>query len=156
MTAARLKKGAAACICLALVGLSGCVCRLDLPETAVSVEDAQLAVEIAATPHARACGLAYRDHLPADRGMLFVLPEPTELSFWMANTRMPLSIAFLDEERRVISLQNAQPSQRKRRYRSPAPASYVIEASPDWFARHDVGEGDVFSFRLPGGSQSKN
>ena len=80
---------------------AGCACRLDLPQTTIAAVDTFLEVEIAADPHARACGLAYRDHLPDEWGMLFVLPEPKEVEFWMGATRMPLSIAFLDEEGQV-------------------------------------------------------
>ena len=61
--------------------------------------------------------------------MLFVLPESMEVEFWMGETRMPLSIAFLDEEGEVLDIQQTRPAQRRERYRSPAPARYAVEVN---------------------------
>ena len=134
---------------LAVLAAAGCACRLDLPQTTISSADTFLDVEIAADPHARACGLAYRDHLPEAQGMLFVLPEPTEVAFWMGETRMPLSIAFLSEQGEVLEIRQARPSQRRERYRSPGPARYVVEANIGWFERNRITAGTVFDIQLP-------
>jgi hypothetical protein len=66
-------------------------------------------VEVAATPSERRRGLMGRTHLPADGGMLFVFEQPGRHCFWMRDTPLPLSIAFIDSAGRVASLTDMQP-----------------------------------------------
>ena len=138
-------------IAVVLLGNAGCVCSAHLPETSLTVDHTQLELEVASTPKDRACGLAYRSELKAHRGMLFVVPEPTDLEFWMGNTRLPLSIAFLDDNGQVLSISDARPLQRHEHYRSPAPARYAIEVNVGWFEEHGVSVGDLLSIELPEG-----
>ena len=84
-------------------------CPLELPMVQVVVKGHDLTIELATTPEARSCGLSLRDSLPANRGMLFVYAEPEILTFWMKNTRMPLSIAFIDTAGRIVSIQKMNP-----------------------------------------------
>ena len=67
------------------------------------------AVEVAATPGARGRGLMGRTHLAADNGMLFVFEQPGRHCFWMRDTPLPLSIAFIDSTGRIASLADMQP-----------------------------------------------
>ena len=67
------------------------------------------AVEVAATPRARQRGLMGRTHLAADRGMLFVFEQPGRHCFWMRDTPLPLSIAFIDAAGRIASLADMAP-----------------------------------------------
>ena len=124
-------------------------CPLSLPSTEVKVKASHLKLEIAATPEARKCGLSNRHNLPDDKGMLFVVPKPKMLSFWMANTQLQLSIAFLDAEGRVLSIQSMKPGQTQERYLSPEPARFAIEVNKGWFSRHQVEVGDTIELRLP-------
>lgn len=124
-------------------------CPISLPTMDVIVGNARLKLEIAATPEARECGLSRRDTLPPDHGMLFVVPKPIILDFWMAETDLPLSIAFLNESGKIMSIQDMMPDQPKVHFRSPAPARYAIEVNQGWFAEHKVGVGDVIEVRLP-------
>ncbi len=123
-------------------------CPLPLPKSVVTIEGHQLTVEIAATTDAIVCGLSHRASLPKDHGMLFVFTPPRPLSFWMKDTQVPLSIAFLDTAGRILSIQEMTPLQILLRYRSPGPASYALEVNQGWFARHDIGVGD--RVQLPG------
>lgn len=66
-------------------------------------------VEVAATPEARGRGLMGRTHLPADGGMLFVFEQPGRHCFWMRDTPLPLSIAFIDPGGRIVSLADMRP-----------------------------------------------
>ena len=66
-------------------------------------------VEVAATPSERRRGLMGRTHLPADGGMLFVFEQPGRHCFWMRDTPLPLSVAFIDSTGRVASLTDMQP-----------------------------------------------
>jgi len=118
-------------------------CPLPLPVSEIRVEGFQLAVEIATTTEAIRCGLSHRKTLPAERGMLFIFAEPRPLTFWMKDTQLPLSIAFLDSNGRILSIQDMTPLQILVRYRSPVPASYALEVNQGWFARHGIAVGDL-------------
>ena len=124
-------------------------CPLELPTVHVVVMGHDLTIELATTPEARSCGLSLRDSLPANRGMLFVYAEPEILTFWMKNTRMPLSIAFIDAAGRIVSIQKMNPFPTTTVYASPVPALYALEVNQGWFEENGVGVGDVVEFNLP-------
>jgi len=121
----------------------------DFPVSLITIKEHRIHVEIAATPHARACGLSHRKNLAEDRGMLFVYPTDRHLSFWMKETVIPLSIAFLDKEGRIMSIQRMIPDQVEERYRSPGPARYALEMNQDWFAANQVKVGDRVVVAIP-------
>lgn len=136
-----------------LLVLSGCSveeCPRDLPAITLAINGHHLEVEVADTPDSRRCGLAFRDQLAADRGMLFVYEQEQPLVFWMKNTRLPLSIAYLDGERRIVDLQDMTATESEQRYPSTAPARYALEANLGWFQRHGIAQGDQVLFELPG------
>jgi uncharacterized membrane protein (UPF0127 family) len=124
-------------------------CPFELPTLQVAVKGHDLTIELATTPEARSCGLSLRDNLPANRGMLFVYAEPEILTFWMKNTRMPLSIAFIDTASRIVSIQKMNPFPITTVYESPVPALYALEVNQGWFEENGVGVGDAVEFRLP-------
>jgi hypothetical protein len=124
-------------------------CPFELPEVRVVVKGHVLTIELATTPEARSCGLSLRDSLPANRGMLFVYAEPEILTFWMKNTRMPLSIAFIDTAGRIASIQKMNPFPLTTVYASPVPVLYALEVNQGWFEENGVGVGDVVEFNLP-------
>jgi uncharacterized protein len=103
----------------------------------------EVLVEIADGPFERMRGLMYRTALGRDRGMLFVYEEEQELSFWMRNTFIPLSIAFIDSERRIVDIQNMRPlDDRPPHYVSSEPAQYALEVNRGFFEQRDVIVGD--------------
>jgi len=106
-------------------------------------------VEIAATPSARACGLSLRDTLPADHGMLFVYRNDWIREFWMKDTFVPLDIAYLGAEGRILEIRQMYPRDAERRYRSSGPARYALETHLGWFQSHGVGVGDMIHLGLP-------
>jgi uncharacterized membrane protein (UPF0127 family) len=124
-------------------------CPFELPTLRVAVKGHDLTIELATTPETRSCGLSLRDCLPADRGMLFVYAEPEILAFWMKNTRMPLSIAFIDTAGRIVSIQKMNPFPITTVYESPVPALYALEVNQGWFEENGVGVGDVVELNLP-------
>jgi len=124
-------------------------CPMQLPTMDVSIGVTQLTLEIAATPETRECGLSKRNTLPMNHGMLFVVPKPIILDFWMTDTALPLSIAFMDETGRSRRIQHMTPDQPQEHFRSPAPARYAIEVNHGWFAEHKVAVGDEMDIRLP-------
>lgn len=125
-----------------------CACPFELPETTLIVKDRKLTVEVAIAPKARGCGLSRRNHLPQDNGMLFVYNSPRTLQYWMKDTFIPLSIAFLDAAGRIMSIQQMAPDQTAERYRSPKPAQYVLEVNRGWFDLHHIKVGDTVFFNL--------
>ena len=122
---------------------SGWSCPYDLPTIPVVIKGHQLTVELATTPATKSCGLSHRASLPANRGMLFVYPEPEILTFWMKDTFMPLDIAFIDADGRIVSIQKMNPFPITTVYSSPAPVLYALEVNQGWFKANGVGIGDV-------------
>jgi uncharacterized membrane protein (UPF0127 family) len=106
-------------------------------------------VELATTPKARACGLSNRVKLPENRGMLFIYAAPGPRTFWMKDTHIPLSIAFLDDSGLISSIQHMTPMQTDERYRSLQPVRYALEVNQGWFAEHGIGVGDLVEMKLP-------
>jgi uncharacterized membrane protein (UPF0127 family) len=124
-------------------------CGTELPVVALRIGAAELRVEVASTPTTRACGLSQRDRLDPERGMLFVFPEAAPRKFWMNDTRIPLSIAFLDAERRVLNVLAMTPLETEPRYPSAGAARYALEVNEGWFEQHAIGVGDLAEFTLP-------
>lgn len=129
---------------LIVTGLSPALhaCPLELPTAIVSVNGHQLVVEVALTPQAHACGLSHRFHLDENRGMLFVFSQPGLKTFWMKNTYIPLSIAFLDAAGKIINIEAMQPDQTEVLYRSLLPAAYALEVNQGWFQLRGIRAGD--------------
>ena len=105
---------------------------------------AVLPVEIARTPEARAQGLMGRERLGANAGMLFVYEDDARRFFWMKNTLIPLSLAFIDkrgEVLEIIHLQPHRPGTRIPSYRSRNKVRRVLEVNQGWFLRNGFGLG---------------
>lgn len=103
----------------------------------LSINGKKIRVETAVTPEERSLGLMYRKSLASDSGMLFVYFRETKLSFWMKNTLIPLSIAFIDADMTIIDIQQMEP-ETKVSHTSPQPALYALEMNRAWFAEHGI------------------
>lgn len=97
--------------------------------------------ELARTPAEREQGLMYREDLPPGRGMLFVFQDAQYRSFWMRNTFIPLDIAYLDENLRIVDIQPMEP-QTEDGHPSAQPAMFALEVPQGWFAAQGIGVGD--------------
>ncbi len=114
-----------------------------------SGERVEVAVEIADTRTEQARGLMERTELAEDAGMLFVLEGEQTPGFYMENTLIPLSIAFMDSEGRIVDIQDMQPLDETRHY--PAePAQYALEVNQGFFAERGVQVGDMVELPQPG------
>jgi uncharacterized protein len=103
----------------------------------------EVRVEIADDDAERAQGLMGRTALGDDRGMLFVFDEEQQLSFWMRNTLIPLSIAFMDSEGRIVDIQDMKPlDDDPPHYVSAEPARYALEVNQGFFEERGVEVGD--------------
>jgi len=101
----------------------------------------KISVELATTNETRNRGLMYRHSLGADDGMLFVFPDNDYRSFWMENTYIPLSIAYLTEAGTIINIERMYPHNRTS-VKSRAPAKYALETNADWFKKNGIQVGD--------------
>lgn len=99
-------------------------------------------VEIADTDEERQTGLMGRTALPEDAGMLFVFGAEQQLSFWMKDTLIPLSIAFIDSEGRIVDIQDMQPLD-ETSHPSAAPAQYALEVNQGFFGARGIQVGDT-------------
>ena len=114
----------------------------ELATKTLSIRDQKLTVEIAATPETRATGLMNRFSLRPDHGMLFVFEAPQPLAFYMKNTYIPLSIAFVDARGRITNIEDMRPQDESTHW-SKGLALYAIEMRQGWFAAKGIGPGDV-------------
>ena len=111
-------------------------------------EEVEVQVEIADTDPERQRGLMGRTALPEDQGMLFVFGGEQELSFWMKNTLIPLSIAYIDSQGRIVDIQDMKPlDDDPPHYVSAEPARYALEVNQGFFEERGVEVGD--SAELP-------
>ena len=109
----------------------------------------RVSIEIADSTNEMARGLMGRTALAQDAGMLFVYPEERELSFWMRNTLIPLSIAYMDSRGRIVDIQDMRPlDDEEPHYTSAEPAQYALEVNRGFFDERGVEVGD--RAELPG------
>jgi uncharacterized membrane protein (UPF0127 family) len=118
-----------------------------LKTTVLSIEreNAQavdITVEIARTDEERAKGLMFRKQLPEGEGMLFVFDRDQQLSFWMKNTVIPLSIAFISSDGHIVEIKDMQPNDLSS-VKSSRSVRYALEVPQGWFNRVNVKAGDA-------------
>jgi uncharacterized protein len=107
----------------------------------LKISNVPITVEIADTPQASENGLMFRDSLPEDHGMLFVFDQPKKASFWMRNTKIPLSIAYADSEGKILEIKSMNPLDETVVPSRSDEVEYALEANQGWFARHGITSG---------------
>ncbi|HUF59787.1 MAG TPA: DUF192 domain-containing protein [Actinomycetota bacterium] len=136
----------------ALVACSETDSHPDRPRSTVAFDgtDALLYVDVADEPDERSRGLMGVDSMPTDQGMAFVWDEPVGSTFWMKDTLIPLSIAFVGEDDRVIGVRDMQPCEADPcpSYGVDEPYLLAIEANLGWFDDHGIGAGDQAELRV--------
>jgi uncharacterized membrane protein (UPF0127 family) len=105
-------------------------------------EVVEVSVEIADTPEERQTGLMGRTELAEDAGMLFVFEEEQQLAFFMRDTLIPLSIAYIDAEGYIVDIQDMQPLD-ETPVPSAEPAQYALEVNQGFFEARGIQVGDV-------------
>ncbi|MCL2441857.1 MAG: DUF192 domain-containing protein [Treponema sp.] len=119
--------------------------KLTVQEITIERDGVVLAVvkaEIARTHDERQQGLMYRKNLPDGEGMLFIFERDQVLSFWMKNTYIPLSIAYIAYNGKIIDIKDMYPHN-ETPVTSSRSARYALEVPQGWFSRVGVKEGDV-------------
>ncbi|HUX52742.1 MAG TPA: DUF192 domain-containing protein [Spirochaetia bacterium] len=138
------RRGARAVSLLGVVlflAVSLSACSQSLPAVTIAVGSNKLDVELATTPAERERGLMFRTQMAENHGMLFIFPNDQELAFWMKNTRIPLSIAFISSDGYIKSVADMQPESLDSIY-SDYSVRYALEVNQGYFARHGVKVGE--------------
>ena len=112
----------------------------------IRVDGIPVRVEVADSPEERRQGLMLRETLPANEGMLFVFEREQFLSFWMKDTIIPLSIAFVSRDGKIVAIRDMEPLDERTFHQSPRPALYALEMNWGWFDRRQVEAGDRVEF----------
>ena len=107
----------------------------------LTIGNHKIVAEVAETDEQRMRGLMYRFSLRPDQGMVFVFAQPQQLGFWMKNTFVPLSIAFIDSQGRILNIEDMAP-QTEATHPSRGLALYALEMRKGWFRDHGVQAGD--------------
>jgi uncharacterized protein len=107
----------------------------------LNVGGTSLKVEVADTPESLSNGLMYRNSLPAEQGMLFILGPAEQASFWMKNTKIPLSIAFIDGNSILKEEHDMQPFDERTTRSATSDICYALEVNQGWFRRHHIDPG---------------
>lgn len=122
---------------------------LRLPVTTLVVGTHEITAEVAATEPSRNYGLMNRASLPTDTGMLFVFDAESRPCFWMKNTPLPLTIAFIDSNGRIVNMADMQPYTTIS-HCPTAPVIYALEMEQGWFANKGIEAGtSVANLPLP-------
>lgn len=97
--------------------------------------------EVAATPTQQMIGMMGRRSMGTNEGMLFVYEQPDRLCFWMRNTLIPLSIAFVADDGRIVHLADMKPLD-ETSHCSTEPVRFALEMNQGWFAKRGMKKGD--------------
>lgn len=116
-----------------------------LPKIPLYIRDKEIQVEVAQTPEERAHGLMGRKHLGKDEGMLFIFEAEDYHGFWMKNTFLPLSIAFIGRDGRIVWIAEMKPLTLDS-HDPPKPILYALEMNKGWFSSHGIKVGDKIRF----------
>ena len=106
--------------------------RAQLPTIELNAGVYLIRAEVAYTWETRARGLMFRESLGPNQGMLFVFPQVERHCMWMKNTPLPLSVAFLDQEGKIVSISDMAPHTEDS-HCATGPARFALEMAKGWF-----------------------
>jgi uncharacterized membrane protein (UPF0127 family) len=135
-----------ASIFLSVIGLIGSganaqpVPQMDLPRVSITAGIHMIDTQVAATSDQRATGLMYRKNMPHHEGMLFTFEQATVQCFWMKNTLLPLTAAFLADDGTIVNLENMKPLTTES-HCSKQPVRFVLEMNEGWFSKKGIKAG---------------
>ena len=114
--------------------------QLNLPRSRIQAGMYQIDAQLAMTPGQREIGLMYRSEMPQHEGMLFVFEQPADQCFWMKNTILPLTAAFVADDGTIVNLADMKP-QTTDSHCSAKPVRFVLEMNQGWFAKKAIKAG---------------
>lgn len=104
-----------------------------------------ITTEVALTFEQKATGMMFRKSMPENEAMLFVFSVPFRASFYMRNTTVPLSAAYLDSEGTIVELHDLKPLDETPVEASADNIQFVLEMNQGWFKRHNIGPGAIIT-----------
>jgi len=125
--------------------------QLHLPRVVLTAGMHRIDAQVAQTPEERQIGLMHRQNMPGHEGMLFVFEQPATQCFWMKNTLLPLTAAFVADDGGIVNLVDMQP-QTLQSHCSTKPVRYVLEMNQGWFKQRGIKAGSRLNgapFRQP-------
>lgn len=114
--------------------------QLELPRVTLSAGMHLIQAQVASTPDQRSIGLMFRREMPANEGMLFIFQQPELQCFWMKNTLLPLTAAFVADDGTIVNLADMKP-QTTDTHCSLKPVRYVLEMHQGWFDKRGLQAG---------------
>ena len=114
--------------------------QMNLPRTTLGIGIHQIQVQVATTPEQQATGLMFRTDMPAHEGMLFVFGTPSQQCFWMKNTLINLTAAFVSDDGTIVNTEDMQ-AQTTASHCSAKPVRFVLEVNQGWFAKKGIKSG---------------
>jgi uncharacterized protein len=118
--------------------------QLKLARIKLSAGMHQIDTQLAQTPEQRQIGLMWRKEMPQHEGMLFIFEQPSQQCFWMKNTLLPLTAAFVADDGTIVNLEDMKP-QTTEPHCSAKPVRYVLEMNKGWFAKKGIKSGSKLS-----------
>ena len=113
-----------------------------LATVTLHIGKAELTTEVAATQEQQETGLMYRTHLGDNNGMIFLLPTITNATFWMKNTLIPLSVAYIDKNGVILEIHDMKALDTSITRSDSNQVAYALETNLHWFALNGIKPGD--------------
>ena len=126
------------------VGFAHAQAQAKLPAVDLSSGIYVIKAELASTASQQQQGLMFRDKMAENEGMLFVYGAPAKVCMWMKNTKLPLSVAFIDANGKIVNVEDMKP-QTLTSHCSKGLVHYALEMNQGWFRQHNIGTGNVIS-----------
>ena len=124
--------------------LSSWAISAPLPVIELKLGKETIQAEVASTPSTQQLGLMFRKELGANSGMLFIFNEKAGHCFWMKNTLIPLSIAFLEDDGKIINIEEMQPQTEDNHCPKKA-TRFALEMNKEWFSSRKFGAGSIIT-----------
>lgn len=119
--------------------------QTNLPRVVLNAGMYRIEAQVASLPHERQIGLMYREQMPVHEGMLFVFARHGVQCFWMKNTILPLTAAFIADDGRIVNLVDMQPLDEQSSHCSAEPVRFVLEMNQGWFSERGIKAGSRLS-----------
>lgn len=116
--------------------------NVGLPTVELKAGIYRIQVEVADTPKAREVGLMNRTSMPTNSGMLFIFEQKAGHCFWMNNTKIPLSIAFITDDGKIVNIEEMQ-AETTNNHCPKAAVRYALEMNKQWFSERVIVPGMV-------------
>ena len=126
--------------------------QMNLPRVTINAGMHQITAQVAQTQEQRAIGLMFRQEMPQHEGMLFAFEQPSKQCFWMKNTDLPLSAAFVLDNGEITNIEDMKP-QTTESHCSTKPVRFVLEMNQGWFAKKGLKAGSKLGGKVFAGGQ---